>query len=184
MPPLSIVGISGSLREGSYNTALLHYVQSILPTEISFTELLIGDLPLYNTDMEKNGFPESVENFRKGIAQADGILIVSPEYNYSVPGVLKNAIDWASRVPEPPFSGKPVGLLSASNGIFGGVRMQAHLRYVLFAVNAHVMNRPEIYVASAHQKFENGLLIDEKTKELLEKYVKSLIEWVGFIGRK
>lgn len=184
MSSLSIVGISGSLRAHSFNTALLHYVQGILPPEIHFKELTIGDIPLYNADVEANGFPEAVQSFRQGIAEADGVLIVSPEYNYTVPGVLKNAIDWASRVPTPPFSGKPVGLLSASNGIFGGVRGQAQLRYTMFAVNAHVMNRPEIYVTSAAQKFENNILIDEKTKELLEKYVAALIDWIKLIGRK
>lgn len=184
MSSLTIVGISGSLRAGSYNTALLHYVQSIMPPDIEFKELLLNDLPLYNADMEAEGFPESVKAFREGVAAADGVLIASPEYNYSIPGVLKNAIDWASRAPSAPFSGKPVGVLSASNGIFGGVRGQAHLRYVLFAVNAYVMNRPEVYVMSAAQKFENNILIDEKTKEFLAKYVAALIDWIKLIGRK
>ena len=185
MSSLSIVGISGSLRSGSFNTSLLRYVSTILPENVQYTELSIADIPLYNADIQAEGYPEAVAAFRDGIAAADGILIVSPEYNYTIPGSLKNAIDWASRPPAPSFSGKPVGLLSASTGIFGGVRGQAQLRYIMFAVNAIVMNRPEIYVASAAQKFDaDGILTDQTTKDLLAKYVDSFMDWVNRIGRK
>jgi len=185
MSSLSIVGISGSLRAGSYNSSLLRYVSTILPTTVEYKELSIASLPLYNPDVQAAGYPDEVAAFRDTIAAADGIIIVSPEYNYTVPGVLKNAIDWASRPPSPSFAGKPVGLLSASTGIFGGVRGQAQMRYIMFAVNAIVMNRPEIYVASAAQKFDaDGNLTDQTTKDLLAKYVDSFIDWVHLIGRK
>ena len=175
---MKIVGLSGSLRKGSYNSAALRAAQALAPegTVIEIAE--IGDLPLYNDDVRAAGYPAPVERLRGQIAQADAVLFVTPEYNYSVSGVLKNAIDWASRPPNQPFDGKPVAIMGASGGLFGTARAQYHLRQMLIFLNAFPVNKPEVMIGQAQTKFdEAGNLTDEATREFIRKLLVSLVSW-------
>jgi chromate reductase len=172
------VAISGSLRKGSYNTSLLKAVQELAPGNIEIERLFIEEVPLYNFDLYEHEFPPAVEKLNDAIKAADAVIIVSPEYNYSVPGVLKNTIDFISRSPKKPFDMKPVGIMGASTGMLGTSRAQYHLRQIMVFLNAYVMNRPEIMVAQAPTKFdEYGHLIDEKTKGYIETYIRALAEF-------
>jgi len=172
---MKILGISGSLRKASYNTSLLKAAVSLAPDGVDIVIADISEIPLYNEDIRANGFPIVVQKFRDEIAAADGLLFVTPEYNYSMPGVLKNAIDWASRPPDQPFSGKPAGVMGASMGQMGTSRAQYHLRQSGVYLNLRFLNQPEIMVASAHEKFdENGKLTDEKTQGYVRKFLAAL----------
>jgi chromate reductase len=175
---MKIVGLSGSLRKGSYNSAALRAAQALAPegTVIEIAE--IGDLPLYNDDVRAAGYPAPVERLRRQIAEADAVLFVTPEYNYSVSGVLKNAIDWASRPPNQPFDGKPVAIMGASGGLFGTARAQYHLRQMLIFLNAFPVNKPEVMIGQAQTKSdEAGNLTDEATREFIRKLLVSLVAW-------
>jgi chromate reductase len=175
---MKIVGLSGSLRKGSYNSAALRAAQALAPegTVIEIAE--IGDLPLYNDDVRAAGYPAPVERLRRQIGEADAVLFVTPEYNYSVSGVLKNAIDWASRPPNQPFDGKPVAIMGASGGLFGTARAQYHLRQMLIFLNAFPVNKPEVMIGQAQTKFdEAGNLTDEATREFIRKLLVSLVSW-------
>jgi chromate reductase, NAD(P)H dehydrogenase (quinone) len=175
---MNVLGISGSLRAGSYNTAALRAAQGLAPQGMTIAIAEIGDIPLYNEDTRTAGLPGSVERFRKEIAAADALLVVSPEYNFSVPGVLKNAIDWASRPPNQPFKEKPVAIMGASGGPLGTARAQYHLRQVLYGLNAFVLNKPEVFIGQAGTKFDSaGNLTDEPTKEFIGKLLVSLAAW-------
>jgi len=133
------------------------------------------DLPLYNEDIREQGYPPPVSLLRSQIAQADAVLIATPEYNFSVPGVMKNAIDWVSRPPDQPFSGKPVAIMGASNGRFGTVRAQNHLRQSLVALNANVLARPAVMVAGADSVFDDsGRMTDVPTREHVAKLLEAL----------
>ncbi|MDX1656982.1 MAG: NADPH-dependent FMN reductase [Candidatus Competibacteraceae bacterium] len=172
---LKVLGISGSLRRGSFNSAALRAARELAPQGMSVELADISAIPLYNEDVRQAGLPASVETFRQAIREADALLIACPEYNYSVPGVLKNAIDWASRPPEQPFEGKPVAIFGASPGMLGTARAQYHLRQCFVSLNAPVVNRPEVMIASANQKFDqDGQLTDDKTRELLGRLLESL----------
>src|SRR6516165_9037240 len=149
-----ILGIAGSLRRGSFNAATLRAAQELVPAGMTIDSFDIAPIPLYNEDVRQEGFPASVENLRTRIKAADGLLIVTPEYNYSIPGVLKNAIDWASRPPEQPFDDKPIGLMGASGGMLGSARAQYHLRQCFIFLNGLVMSRPEVMIPQAHNKFD------------------------------
>jgi chromate reductase len=138
--PIRIAGISGSLREKSFNTAALRAAIELAPEGVTIEAVGIGDLPLYNDDVRVAGYPATVEAFRTRLAEADAILFVTPEYNYSISGVLKNAIDWASRPPNQPFDGKAVGIMGASPGVIGTARAQYHLRQMLVFLNAYPIN--------------------------------------------
>lgn len=176
---LSIVGLSGSLRQGSFNTALLRAADALKPSQVKFTLLGIGDLPLFNQDQEQ-ALPLAVQALKAAVKAADGVLIASPEYNYSVPGVLKNAIDWASRpYGDNAFESKPIAILGASTGALGTARMQYHLRQSFVSLNGFVMNRPEVLVPSAGEKFDaSGALTDEKTKEKLQQMWAAFVQWI------
>jgi len=138
------------------------------------------DLPLYNEDIREQGYPPSASLLRKQIAAADGVLIATPEYNFSIPGVLKNAIDWASRAPDQPFDGKPVAIMGASTGRFGTVRSQNHLRQSFLFLNASVMNRPAVMVGGAANQFDDsGRLTDESTREHVAKLLHAFAEMIG-----
>ena len=151
---LKILGFAGSLRKGSYNRMLMKTAQLLLPPNTSLEIFALDDIPPFNADLETN-MPEVVLEFKQKIRAADAILIVTPEYNYSVPGVLKNAIDWASRpYPDNSFQGKPVALMSASTGMLGGARAQYHLRQTLVFLDMHPVNKPEVFVTFAAQKFD------------------------------
>jgi len=161
---LNVITISGSLRKGSYNTALSHQLPKWAPEGMSITAAPAwADLPTYNADDQAKGFPETATKLADAIRAADGVIIVSPEYNYGVPGGLKNAIDWVSRMKEQPFKDKPVALQSCSGALLGGSRMQYHLRQAMVFLNAHTFNTPEIFVGMAHTKF------DEKTMEFKDE---------------
>ena len=176
--PLRIVGISGSLRKGSFNTAALRAAIELAPEGVSIEQAEIGDLPLYNDDVRQAGYPPPVERLRSQLTAADAILLVTPEYNYSVSGVMKNAIDWASRPPNQPFDGKPVAIMGASGGLLGTARAQYHLRQMLVFLNAHPINKPEVMIGQAAQKFdEAGRLTDEPTREFVSKLLVSLAAW-------
>jgi chromate reductase len=174
-----ILGISGSLRSGSVNTATLRAAQELAPAGMTIDRFDIASIPLYNEDVRQQGFPAPVEDLRARIKAADGLLIVTPEYNYSIPGVLKNAIDWASRPPEQPFDGKPIGVMGASGGIFGTGRAQYHLRQCFVFLNGLVMNRPEVMIPTAHAKFDaNGALTDQPSRDFIAAHLVAFKAWV------
>lgn len=172
---IHLVGISGSLRKGSYNTQLLNSLQDLLPGGVTMEIAEIGNLPLYNADLETEGLPESVTAFREALSGADAFVFVSPEYNYSVPGTLKNAIDWGSRSEDHPFSGKPVALMGATQGMWGTVRMQMAFRPIFQFLNMIPVNKPEVLVAQAPTKFNAaGKLSDESTISIVRQQLEEL----------
>jgi chromate reductase len=175
---VSILGLAGSLRKGSYNKALLRTTSELVPEDATLEVFDLEGIPLFNQDFE-NQLPEGVKEFKNKIRSADAVLIVTPEYNYSIPGVLKNAIDWASRPPsDNVWKGKPVALMSASTGRFGGARAQYHLRQCFVFLDMHPLNRPEVMVPNAKDNFdEQGQLKDEKTKLLVAELLKGLATW-------
>ena len=177
---LKILGISGSLRKDSYNTALLHAAQKLLPPGMSLDIADISAIPLYSGDLEQNHFPESVLALAEKIRAADGLLIATPEYNYSISGVLKNTIDWLSRISKDPvFSEKPLAMMGASMGMMGTVRAQYHLRQILVYLNPLVLNKPELFVSLAQNKFDAKLqLTDAPTRELLGQLLVSFQKWI------
>jgi chromate reductase, NAD(P)H dehydrogenase (quinone) len=175
---LKILGFAGSLRKGSYNRALLRASLELLPPDTALEIYEIGEIPVFNSDLESS-LPEPVKQFKQKIKASDAILVVTPEYNYSVPGVLKNAIDWASRpYGDNAFESKPVAIMSASTGMLGGARAQYHLRQSFIFLNMRPVNKPEVFVTFAPQKFDaNSKLIDEKTREVVKSLIISLVEW-------
>jgi chromate reductase, NAD(P)H dehydrogenase (quinone) len=178
MRDMHILGISGSLREKSYNTAALRLAAELAPGGVKIALADISGIPLYNDDVRIGGLPQSVVSLGERIASADAVLIATPEYNYSIPGVLKNAIDWISKVDPQPFSRKPLAIMGASMGMFGTARSQYELRKVFVFLNAHVINQPEVMIASAHARFDaEGNMTDEKTRELIEAQVIALRDW-------
>ena len=175
---IKVLGISGSLRQDSWNTAALKAAMELAPPGMQIEHALIADIPLYNEDVRVQGFPAPVERLREQIRRADALLIVTPEYNYSVPGVLKNAIDWASRPPEQPFAGKPMAIMGASPGFTGSARAQYHLRQMFVFLDALILNRPEVMIASAHERFDaSGRLVHEPTREIIGKLLTGLAAW-------
>jgi chromate reductase len=176
--PIRVVGLSGSLRKGSFNTAALRAAQGLAPEGMRIETAEIGDLPLYNDDVRLAGYPAPVARLRGQLAAADAILFVTPEYNYSIPGVLKNAIDWASRAPSQPFDGKPVAIMGASGGLFGTARAQYQLRQMLVFLNAFPVDKPEVMIGQASTKFdEAGQLTDEPTKQFVRQLLVALAAW-------
>jgi len=174
----SILGFAGSLRKGSYNKALLRAALELLPKGVKLEIFNLEGIPPFNQDLETR-MPLRVKEFKARIKAADAILIATPEYNYSVSGVLKNAIDWASRpYGDDSFEGKPVAIMSASIGMLGGARAQYHLRQTLVFLDMHPVNRPEVIVTFASEKIdEKGILRDKETRKLVKELLKSLIAW-------
>jgi chromate reductase len=162
---LNVLTVCGSLRKGSYNAALMRALPSLSPEGMSLKPAPAWDkMPVYNFDIQNStGFPADVTAWADAIRSADGVIIVSPEYNWSIPGGLKNAIDWVSRLKDVPFKDKPVALQSCAGGVLGGARMQYHLRQSLTSIDAHMYGKPEILVTFAAKKF------DEKTLELTDQ---------------
>jgi chromate reductase len=183
--PLRILGIAGSLRAGSLNRALLRAAVELAPRELEIETFDLDAVPLYNGDVEAAGDPPGVAAFKQAIATADGVLMATPEYNHGVPGVMKNAVDWASRPPgRAPLGGKPVGLIGASPGITGTARGQSQLRQAFEFTNSLCMPQPELLVFKAHDKFDDsGRLTDEATARYLERYLGAFAAWVARFAR-
>jgi chromate reductase len=178
-----LLGLAGSIRRGSHNRALLHALGEQLPAgaRLAMFERL-ADLPTFDPDLRDD--PEPVIAWKAAIAAADGLVIAVPEYNYSLPGVLKNAIDWASRPPLlSPLRGKPIGIVSAAAGMSGGMRAQYHLRQILVYTDSPAMLQPEIIVPYAQTRFTDGVLTDEPTRASLTVFGASLIAWVARFKR-
>jgi chromate reductase, NAD(P)H dehydrogenase (quinone) len=175
---LKIIGFAGSLRKGSYNRSLLRSAGQLLPQDTILEIFDLSDIPPFNQDLEAN-MPAKVNEFKSKIRESDALLIATPEYNYSVPGVLKNAIDYASRpYGDNPFDDKPVAIMSASVGMLGGARAQYHLRQMFVFLNMHPINAPEVIVTSASNKFDaEGNLLDENTKKFLTQLLQNLSNW-------
>jgi chromate reductase, NAD(P)H dehydrogenase (quinone) len=178
MEKLRIFGFAGSLRVGSYNRALLCAAAELLPDGATLEIFDLNGIPPFNQDLEMD-MPAKVKEFKSKIREADAILIATPEYNYSVPGVLKNAIDFASRpYGDNPFNDKPIAIMSASVGMLGGARAQYHLRQTFIFLNMYPMNGPEVMVNFAQNKFDsNGKLTDEDTKRYLKGLLENLVNW-------
>jgi chromate reductase len=179
--PIHIRSICGSLRKGSFNAAVRRALPALAPEGMRIEPLDgIGDMPLYDGDVEAEGFPPAVTAVAEAMRAADGLVICTPEYNNSVPGVLKNAIDWLSRLPQQPFSEKPVALQSASPGQFGGVRSQLAIRPALVTLNAFILNRPAVLINQARSKFDaaTGELTDEPTRDVIRKQLAAFDAWV------
>jgi len=172
---VSILGFAGSLRRQSYNRAALRAAVKLVPSGITLNTFDLDGIPPFNQDHEKEP-PNAVREFKAAILRADGILIVTPEYNYSVSGVLKNAIDWASRpYGENAWDGKPVGIMGASVGMLGTARAQYHLRQMFVFLNMFPLNQPEVMIADADQKFDkDGNLKDETTAEKIRELLQVL----------
>ncbi len=180
---MHFLGISGSLRRQSLNTVALRACTQLLPPGVTMALADISAIPLYNEEIREQGLPAAVQTLREQILKADAILIATPEYNYSIPGVLKNAIDWASRPPSQPFEGKPIALISASPGGFGGARAQYHLRQVFIYLNGLMLNRPEAMISAAHTKFDaQGNLTDSAAADQLKALLAALADWARLVA--
>jgi chromate reductase len=175
---IRVFAYCGSLRKGSFNRMALRAAEELAPEGMSFEICDIGDIPPYNDDVRQKGFPAPVETMRDRIRAADAILFVTPEYNYSISGVLKNAIDWASRPPDQPFAGKPAAIMGATPSAFGTARAQYHLRQICVYLDMYPVNRPEVLIAAADKKFDaEGRLTDEATRKIITQQMKALADW-------
>lgn len=180
MSVVKVLAISGSLRKASFNTAALRAAAELAPEGVAVTICEgLRDIPPYDDDLRTgSGYPPPVAAFRAAIRAADALLIASPEYNFSISGVLKNAIDWASRAPDQPFDGKPVAILGAATGLYGTARSQYELRKILAGLNAHLLNKPEVLIAQAASKFDaSGTLTDETVRGLIGQQMAALRDW-------
>ncbi len=175
---IHVLGISGSLRRASYNTGLLRAASELLPDGMTLEIYDLSSIPLYNQDIADIAFPEPVKHFKERIRAADALLIATPEYNYSVTGVLKNAIDWASRPPqENAWNDKPLAIVGAG-GLGGTARAQLALRHIAVFVNMHVVNKPELRVVRSWEKFDKeGNLTDEAVRKELRALLEALAAW-------
>lgn len=183
----NVISICGSLRKGSYNRMVMNLLPGWAPEGMKMTEAPpFTEFPIYNADIQNaTGFPVPVQKLAEAVRAADGVIFVSPEYNFSIPGGLKNAIDWVSRMPNQPFAGKPIALISAAAGILGGGRMQYDLRRCMIFLDALTMNKPEVFIGGAMQKFDDktGQLKDEQAvgfiKQLLVAFAKFIAQHGG-----
>ena len=177
---IHVLGFSGSLRKDSYNTAALRAARELLPDVMRLELFDLGNIPAYNDDKRGAGFPDGVVAFRRKISEADALLIATPEYNFSIPGVLKNAIDWASRPDQDghlPLNWKPIAIMGVTTGMFGTVRAQMHLRQVFVYTNSYLVNKPEVLIALARQKFDDqGRLTDQASRGFLRDLLISLVD--------
>lgn len=183
----NVITICGSLRKGSYNAMVAHSLPGLAPAGMTIkASPPIGTMPLYNADVQAEGFPEPVKTLADAIRAADGVIIVTPEYNYSCPGVLKNAIDWVSRVPDQPFANKAVALQSASQGPLGGPRAQYHIRQMLIFLDAFAFNKPEIFVGNVKAKVDEakGELTDEATRAIIRQQLEGFGKFITRLGGK
>ena len=180
----NLLGIPGSLRAGSYNRALLRAAAEVLPAGVDLSLVALNDIPLYDADVQSKGDPEPVEELKRRIIIADALVIATPEYNYSIPGVLKNALDWASRPPKTCcLRKKPIGIMGASSGESGTMRGQLALRQMFVFTDSLVMAQPELRVPNAGPRFDaEGRLVDEDLRERLRTYMAALVEWARLVG--
>jgi chromate reductase len=184
----NVITICGSLRKGSYNRMVMNLLPGWAPANVKISEAPpFSEFPLYNADVQNSaGFPAPVQTLADAIRVADGVIFVSPEYNYSIPGGLKNAIDWVSRLPNQPFANKPVMMISASAGILGGGRMQYDLRRCMIFLDALTMNKPEVFIGGAMQKFDekNGQLKDEQAVGFIKQQLAAFAKFIEQHGGK
>src|SRR5215470_18208322 len=173
--PIKLVAFCGSLRKGSFNRLALQAFIARLPAGASIETIEIGDWPLYNADVQAQGFPAPVQAAQQKMLAADGIVFASPEYNYGVSGVLKNAIDWLSRMTPQPFAAKPIAIFGASGGVLGTARAQYQLRQIMVFLDGRVVNKPEVMIGGAANRFADGKLTDEATGKLLADLGASLV---------
>jgi chromate reductase len=180
----TIVTICGSLRKASINRAVMETLPELAPEGMRFLEApSFAGFPHYNGDLAaESGIPEGVVALGDAVRAADGVIFVSPEYNYSIPGALKNAIDWLSRLPEPPLRMKPVAIQSAAPGMIGGARMQYHLRQTLVFLDATVFTRPEVFVSQAMQKVEGGRLTDQPSRDAVAAQLAAFAEFIDQVS--
>jgi chromate reductase len=184
MADLKVLGICGSLRKASLNMAALRACNELLPAGMTLQIASIADMPMFNQDVFDAGMPEPVKRLRAEITAADGLLLASPEYNFSVSGPLKNAIDWGSRPPSQVFQDKPVAMFSATQGPLGGPRNQYDLRKILVQLWAHPLPRPEVFIGNAASKFADGRLTDETTRKFLTELLAGFKDWILRMQRK
>jgi len=178
MADTKILGICGSLRKASLNMAALRAAAEHAPDGVTVEIADISGIPVYDDDIYQKGFPASVETLRTQIKSADALLFATPEYNYSIPGVLKNAVDWVSRPPDHPLTGKPVAMLGCSGGTSGTMRAQYHLRQVMVFLDMRPINKPELFLPGAGKLFDDsGKLTDSDTGERLTALLASLAAW-------
>ncbi|MGH7421251.1 MAG: NADPH-dependent FMN reductase [Candidatus Rokuibacteriota bacterium] len=184
MPDTKILGIAGSLRRASFNRWALKAAQSLVPAGASLEVFELDGIPPYNQDHEKEP-PARVVELKSRVRAADAIIFSTPEYNYSIPGVLKNAIDWASRpYGDSAWQGKPVAVMGASVGMLGSARAQYHLRQSFVFLDMYPVNRPEVLIANAAQRFnERGELTDETSRELIRKLLAELVVWAQRLAK-
>jgi chromate reductase len=176
--PIKTAAFCGSLRKASFNRMLLKQAIKLAPGDMTIEEIEIGNLGLYNNDLHQAGFPAAAQQAIDRVAASDAVLFVTPEYNYSIPAPLKNAIDWISRAPNQPFAGKPAAVMGASMGLMGSVRAQMHLRHSMVFLNMLPVNRPEVMVGQAQNKFDAaGNLTDEAAKGLIRDLLAALAAW-------
>lgn len=182
--PIRILGIAGSLRRESYNRAALRAATELVPEGATLEIFDLDGIPMFNQDEEQNP-PAKVVELKRLVRQADAILFVTPEYNYSVPGVLKNAIDWASRLyGDSAWNGKPAAIMGASVGTLGTARAQYHLRQIMVFLNMFPINQPEVMIGNASKRFDQeGNLTDEQTKEFIRQLLQNLVAWTRRLGQ-
>ena len=185
MPTLDIVGLCGSLRAASFNRMALKLAGECMPASMALDIVDWREVPVFDGDLLARGLPPAVAALRERIRRADGVLIVTPEFNFSVPGGLKNVLDWLSRGEDQPWPMKPVAIASASGGPLGGARMQYDLRKILLYLNAMVLAKPEVFIGMAHTKFEpaTGRCSDEVTRKFVSDQMAAFEHWIGALQR-
>ena len=173
--PIKLLGISGSLRKLSYNSGALQAIEALLPQDMTFEIANIAAIPFYNTDVEQGGLPDEVTKFRTAVAAADALIFAVPEYNFSLPGVLKNALEWLSRPPAPPANAKPSAVFGASISPLGTARGQFHFRHVAVSLNLVMVNTPHVDITSAKSKFDaQSRLTDQASLDALRQLLGEL----------
>jgi len=176
---MDLVGFCGSLRKGSFNRMLMNLVQQSLPQAVRFEEIAWREVPPFDADELTNGFPPPVVLIRERVRRADGVIFVTPEYNFSIPGMLKNTIDWISRGEDQPFAHKPVAILSASTGLLGGARGQYDLRRAMLFVHADALVKPEVFVGQVQNKFDaDGVCTDVMTRTFVKAQMDAFVKHV------
>jgi chromate reductase len=182
---VTVLTICGSLRKGSYNAAMVRALPELAPPDMKLVAAPpFETFPLYNADIQSAGFPAPVTDLAEAVKDADGVLFVTPEYNWSMPGPLKNAIDWVSRLKDQPFKEKPVAIQSCSQGPLGGARMQYHWRMSMTFLSAYIFGTPEIFVGSAQNKFDKDLkLTDQPTRDIVKQQLAAFAKFIAKMKR-